>query len=118
MRCCSIETHDVILLKKIVDYCNRIDGNLKRYNYSRAAFEEDCMFLDACCMCVVQIGELVGQLSDQAKKLNPAMPWRAIKDTRNFYVHAYGSIDVDAVWETLRSDIPALREACEKMLHS
>ena len=45
-------------------------------------------------MCVVQIGELVSHLSPEMCAQNPAIPWRIIKDTRNFYVHAYGSIDV------------------------
>ena len=45
-------------------------------------------------MCVVQIGELVSQLSDETKAQNKAIPWRIIKDTRNFYVHAYGAIDI------------------------
>lgn len=67
-------------------------------------------------MCVVQIGELVSQLSDEVKQKNTAIPWRIIKDTRNFYVHAYGSIDLASVWETLNEDIPGLRTACEAML--
>ena len=67
-------------------------------------------------MCVVQIGELVSQLSDETKRQNTAVPWRVIKDTRNFYVHAYGAIDVSAVWDTLEQDIPALKTACEEIL--
>lgn len=67
-------------------------------------------------MCVVQIGELVSQLSDDVKQKNPAVPWRIIKDTRNFYVHAYGAIDVAAVWDTLEHDIPSLKVACEVIL--
>ena len=67
-------------------------------------------------MCVVQIGELVGELSEETKALNPSIPWRVIKDTRNFYVHAYGAIDLSSVWETLINDIPMLKTACEKML--
>ena len=59
-------------------------------------------------MCVVQIGELVGQLSEEVKRKNDSIPWRAIKDTRNFYVHSYGAIDVASVWATLTDDIPAL----------
>ena len=68
-------------------------------------------------MCVVQIGELVAQLSDEAKLTNKSVPWRVIKDTRKFYVHSYGAIDVASVWETLTQDLPSLRGACEKMLH-
>ena len=69
-------------------------------------------------MCVVQIGELVGQLSDEVKQQNRAIPWRIIKDTRNFYVHAYGAIDIPSVWDTLNHDIPALQSACETILGS
>ena len=67
-------------------------------------------------MCVVQIGELVSQLSDEVKAQNKAIPWRIIKDTRNFYVHVYGSIDIPSVWDTLVNDIPALKTACEEIL--
>ena len=69
-------------------------------------------------MCVVQIGELANQLSENAKQREPSIPWRIIKDTRNFYVHAYGSVDVSSVWLTLVEDIPALKASCEKILSS
>ena len=67
-------------------------------------------------MCVVQIGELVSQLSDETKAQNKAIPWRIIKNTRNFYVHAYGAIDIPSVWATLENDIPALKAACGDIL--
>lgn len=67
-------------------------------------------------MCIVQIRELVSQLSDEVKQQNPAIPWRVIKDTRNFYVHAYGAIDISSVWDTLNHDIPDLKSACEAIL--
>lgn len=69
-------------------------------------------------MCIVQIGELVAQLSDEIKALHPAVPWRTIKDTRNFYVHAYGSIDIPSVWETLQQDIPMLKASCKEIVRA
>ena len=117
MRCCFIETRDRIILQKIDTYCQRIADNLARYQHDFTAFETDYMFQDACCMCVVQIGELVAQLSDDVKAQNRAIPWRVIKDTRNFYVHAYGSIDVLSVWNTLLNDIPALQAACRNIIN-
>lgn len=107
---------DRLILQKIVLYCQRIADNLDRYHHDFSAFEQDYLFQDACCMCVVQIGELVSQLSDEVKVQNKAIPWRIIKDTRNFYVHAYGSIDIPSVWDTLVNDIPALKTACEEIL--
>lgn len=103
-------------MQKIVLYCQRIADNLARNHNDFSLFERDHMFQDACCMCVVQIGELAGQLSDELRAKHPAIPWRVIKDTRNFYVHAYGSIDVPSVWATLQTDIPALQTACGQIL--
>ena len=116
MRCCFIELRDKIILEKIALYCQRIADNLKRNNCDFTLFESDYMFQDACCMCIVQIGELVSQLSDAVKQQNASIPWRVIKDTRNFYVHAYGSIDIPSVWDTLLNDIPMLKTACEQIL--
>lgn len=104
------------LLEKIIVYCQRIENNLRRYDNDNGAFLQDTMFQDACCMCVVQIGELAGELSDEAKALDPSVPWRIIKDTRNVYVHAYGAVDLSSVWETLITDIPTLKSAREAML--
>lgn len=67
-------------------------------------------------MCVVQIGGLASQLSGEAKAVNPAVPWRDIKDNINFYVYNYGSVDVPMVWDTITADIPMLKKACEQML--
>lgn len=105
-----------VWLERIIAYCNRIENNLTRFNCDYNVFLSDVMFQDACCMCVVQIGELAGELSDAAKAQNPSIPWRVIKDTRNFYVHAYGAVDLESVWETLVNDIPSLKLACEAML--
>ncbi len=97
-------------------YCDRINDNLERFHKDHEQFLSDYMFQDACCMCVVQIGELAGLISEETRNINKSVPWRAIKDTRNFYVHAYGAIDLDAVWETITKDIPVLRTACSDML--
>lgn len=61
---------DHLILQKIVLYCQRIADNLSRYSHDFSAFEQDYLFQDACCMCVVQIGELVSQLSDETKAQN------------------------------------------------
>ena len=103
-------------MEKIIGYCRRIDEDLSRCGRDPQTFRSDHLFQDACCMCIVQIGELVSQLSDEVKAEAPSVPWRVIKDTRNFYVHAYGAIDIPSVWETLNRDIPALQCSCEALL--
>lgn len=106
------------IIEKIAQYCERIKTNLDRYNDSYDAFCSDLLFQDACCMCILQIGELAGALSDEARQQHSSIPWRIIKDTRNVYVHAYGSIDIHTVWSTLHEDIPPLYEACRAILEN
>ena len=115
---CFIKEHDTVILSKIVQYCARIEDALNRCGRSYTAFCGDVLYQDACCMCVVQIGELAGLLSEDVKKQSASIPWRIIKDTRNFYVHAYGSIDLESVWKTLLSDIPVLSDECKSLLRS
>ena len=37
-------------------------------------------------------------------------------DTLNFYVRAYGAIDIPSVWDTLVNNTPTLKTACEEIL--
>ncbi len=111
-----MEHYDCVILEKIINYCDRIEQYLQSSGNSSQEFCKNPMLQDACCMCIIQIGELAGSLSENAKHESPDIPWRVIKDTRNFYVHAYGSIDLNAVWNTVINDIPPLKEACKKLL--
>ena len=84
-RCCFIEKRDYIILLKMISYCERIQHNLESFDFSYQRFIDDFMFQDACCMCVIQIGELAAQLSEDLKSKSTSIPWRIIKDTGNFY---------------------------------
>ena len=111
-----MESRDRQILEKIIMYCDRLEENKERISGNKEIFLVDHMVQDACCMCIVQIGELAGLLTEKTKSLNNSIPWRVIKDTRNFYVHSYGSIDLDMVWNTMASDVPLLKDACVNMV--
>ena len=111
-----MKPRDEELLRKVSHYCIRISDYLRRMDSRQEAFLADPMIQDACCMCIVQIGELSSILSDEMKQEHPEIPWRAIKDTRNFYVHNYGNVDLNYVWNTLTNDIPVLLHWCESQL--
>jgi len=104
------------ILEHLVQYCDRIAGYLDKLENSKSRFLEDQMCQDACCMCIAQIGELSGHLSDNYKAAHADIPWREIKDTRNFYVHNYGGIDLEYVWNTMMTDLPVLKQKCQRSL--
>ena len=67
-------------------------------------------------MCVLQIGELCKVLSDEAKDMSKETPWRAWCGIRDVFAHQYSNIDYDIAWETVQTDLPALKQQVEKML--
>ena len=100
----------------IVRYCDRIAGYLSKLGNDKNQFLENQMCQDACCMCIAQIGELSARLSEEYKTAHADLPWREIKDTRNFYVHNYGGIDLEYVWNTMIADLPILKQKCRNSL--
>ena len=108
-----MKQRDEDLLQRIIQYCDRVADYLQRICSDKDYFLADPMIQDACCMCIVQIGELSGLISDELKQAHTEIPWRAIKDTRNFYVHDYGGVDLSLVWDALIHDLPVLQKWCE-----
>lgn len=44
----------------------------------------------------------------------PEIPWRDISDMRNRLIHGYDQISWKLVWETVKNDLPPLKEFIEK----
>ena len=101
---------DKLVIEKILQYINEIELTVSRFCLTREIFEEDFVARNAISMCILQIGELVGKLSDEFKAENNKMPWQEIRAMRNIAAHNYGEIDIDILWETVIGDIPSLKE--------
>jgi uncharacterized protein with HEPN domain len=48
----------------------------------------------------------------------PCVPWSQIIGMRNILVHTYFDIDIDAVWNAIHRDVPALKPSIEHLLAS
>ena len=106
--------HDIMI--HIIRYCERVKSYLDKLDENKDKFMDDLMCQDACCMCIAQIGELSGHLSSEFKEAHKDLPWREIKDTRNYYVHNYGGVDLNYVWNTMIVDLPLLQQCCQAYL--
>ncbi len=107
---------DRSILQHIISYCEDIEEAVARFGNSLEAFSDDKAYRNACAMCILQIGELGGHLSQEFRTEYRQMPWNEIKGMRNVVAHAYGSISVQTTWETIEQDIPALKQFCEEIL--
>lgn len=108
---------DRSIIEKIIKYCLDIDFLMKKYQSDLQTYRTDISFQYACNMCIIQIGELVGRLSDEFLEENTQIPWRAIKGMRNLHAHDYERVDLGMVWNTLTEDIPNLLKQLRMILH-
>lgn len=54
------------------------------------------------------IGEAATHIPKEVRNTNPEFPWSEVIAMRNRIIHAYEAIDVDIVWDTVKTDIPQM----------
>ena len=54
------------------------------------------------------VGEAATLITEATREQLPAIPWEEIIGMRNRLVHAYFSINLDIVWQTVQEDLPRL----------
>ena len=73
--------------------------------------------LAADCMLIEAIGEGVKRVDERTHQqllpLRPEIPWKAVKGMRDHIAHGYFDINTDLVWDVVKNDLPALRDAID-----
>jgi len=105
---------DGVLLAEIVDAGARILELVA--DRSSADFENDHDRRDALLWNFTVLGEAVGQLSDELKSDQPAIPWSSPVRMRHRIVHGYWSIDLDILVTTARDDLSGFLDAVRALL--
>ena len=105
---------DEIVLKKVLDEIGVAQGMMGGCTYREFAGNE--MLKRAVCMTVINIGELVKNLSEECRRENPAIPWKAIAGFRDIAAHKYQTLRMEDVYETVKSDFPVLYDQIEAIL--
>lgn len=100
---------------KIQEYCERIEESVARFGDSFETFTSDADFRDAICMNIFQIGELANQLSEEFKEKYNDLPWDQMYGIRNRLAHAYIKVDDAIIWDTVKNDIPKLKEKLDEI---
>lgn len=111
-----MKNRDISIIKKILHYCTQIKEAMDMFNNDFEAFKSNSIFQNACCMCVLQIGELTKVLSDESKEEYKDMPWKEWSGIRDIFAHQYSSLDIESAWLTLRKDVPILEARCFDMI--
>jgi len=103
-------------LNHILDECNYL---LKEYNTSTFEdFVENERLFKAICRSLEIIGEASSKIDPDLKAKYPLVAWREMSDIRNRIIHHYFGIDYDIVWDTIKTNMPELKEWVEAILRS
>jgi uncharacterized protein with HEPN domain len=95
-----------VYLDHILDCFQKISKYLAHCFYE--TFLEDEEKQDAVIRKIEVAGEATKQLGLSFRQQYPDIPWRAIAGMRDKLIHGYIDVDLDTVWETATTDIPAL----------
>ena len=99
---------DIIYLKHIRDAINKIIryvGTMKRREFLKDELVQDGVIRQ-----IEIIGEAAKRLSRTFTETHPEIPWKDIIGMRNKLIHDYMGVDTGAVWDTVKKDIPILKQ--------
>ena len=105
---------DKFHLERIIEAIDRIIGFVSNSNYNQ--FVKNEMMFDAKLMQIVNTGEMVNRLSDDFREKHHNLPWHDAIGMRNQIAHGYFEVEKDAVWDTLKNDLPNLRKQINQIL--
>jgi uncharacterized protein with HEPN domain len=73
-------------------------------------FKKNELVIDA----VIRNFEIIGEASNSVpaviQSVNSHIPWRQMIGLRNLLIHEYFGVDVSAVWQTIHTDLPVLKQ--------
>jgi uncharacterized protein with HEPN domain len=102
--------HIIVAIDRAITYTGEMDFS---------AFEKDTRTQDA----VIRSIEIIGEAANKVRTADPAfaasvqnIPWDVMYGMRNRIVHDYFEVDLEVVWQTVQSDLPALRGQIETLL--
>lgn len=113
-----MKNRDIIILKKILDYCTQLEEACDMFHNDYNTFVSNSVFQNACCMCILQIGELCKVVSEELKTQEKAVPWKEWCGIRDVFAHQYSNLDHESAWSTIQHDLPELKNAVDKILKS
>lgn len=102
---------DSVYLAHIRDAISRIESYLDGVTEER--FLETPLLQDGVIRQIQIIGEAAKRLSSDVRAAHSTIPWKDVAGMRDKLVHDYMGVDLDAVWDTAKRDIPALKNALE-----
>ena len=94
-----------------IEHINECIDKIKRFNsqLTQENFNNNEIVQDAVIRNIEIIGEAAKQISYQFREQYTDIPWKEITGMRDKLIHDYMGVDTEIVWNTVRTDIPYLK---------
>lgn len=105
--------HYLFYIQDILDSINLIQQYTK--GMDEEDFDESQITQDAVQWRIGVIGEAMKMLPEEYRKLEEDIDWEEAISMRNVIIHEYFTVSTHVVWETVKEDIPRLKQKMENL---
>ena len=107
---------EIQVLNKIIDRCVDVENSIERFGDNYELFIKDYDYRNSVSMSILQIGELIKNLSENFRKEYPKAMWKEFAGMRDLFAHQYHKMDIETIWNTAKNDVPALKKYVKEII--
>ena len=101
-------------LHDILDAVNDAESFVEGLSFEQ--FENDRKTLNAVVRSLEIIGEAAKNIPVAVREKYGKVPWKKMTGMRDKVIHAYFGVNTKTLWNTVKNDLPPLKQLVQKML--
>lgn len=109
-----MQHRDEIIIKKVISEINI--GMEMLGETDLESFLKDEMLKRALGMTVINIGELIKNVTEETRKEHSDIPWKAIAGMRDITAHKYQTLRMEDVYTTVKEDFVSLKNSLKSII--
>lgn len=101
-------------IQDIVDAMSMATRFVEGFSYNEFVHDDKTIF--AVLRALEIIGEAAKNIPRQFRRKYPEIPWKDMAGMRDKLIHEYHGVRLEVVWETVKDEIPPLKQIFERFL--